>query len=107
MQFYLSESSEHGLSEHARRIAAVCRGTEAAEVQQQLIANQPDPSVAYSLWLFWAQWRALGRDAISRETELSPWAVADRLRRLREAGVPVLSWSVERDLIARGRFYAE
>ncbi len=107
MQSYLNESSEREPSELARRVAAICQGAEAAEVQQQLIASQPDPSDAYSLWLFWAQWRALGRDAISRETELSPWAVADRLRRLREAGVPVLSWSVERDLIARGRFYSE
>ncbi len=90
-----------------RRVAAICRGSEAASVQQQLITALSDPQQAYKLWLFWAQWRAFGREAMSRETELSPWAVADRLRRLREAGIPVLSWSVERDLIARGRFYSE
>ena len=90
-----------------RRVAAICRGSEAESVQQQLVASLSDPQHAYKLWLFWAQWRALGRDALSRETELSPWAVSDRLRQLREAGVAVLSWSVERDLIARGRFYSE
>ena len=90
-----------------RRVASVCRGSEAEAVQQQLVAALGDPQHAYKLWLFWAQWRALGREALSRETELSPWAVSDRLRQLREAGVPVLSWSVERDLIARGRFYSE
>ncbi len=90
-----------------RRVAAVCRGPEAESVQQQLVAALGDPQHAYRLWLFWAQWRALGREALSRETELSPWAVSDRLRQLREAGVPVLSWSTERDLIARGRFYSE
>ncbi len=90
-----------------RRVAAVCRTPEAADVYQQLSSRLPDPVVADALWLFWVQWRALGRTELSRETELSPWEVADRLRRLREAGVPVLSWSVERDLIARGRFYRE
>ncbi len=90
-----------------RRVASICRGSEAESVQQQLIAALSDPQHAYKLWLFWAQWRALGREALSRETELSPWTVSDRLRQLREAGVPVLSWSVERDLIARGRFYSE
>ena len=90
-----------------RRVAAICRGSEAGSVQQQLVAALGDPRHAYKLWLFWAQWRALGREALSRATELSPWAVSDRLRQLREAGVPVLSWSVERDLIARGRFYSE
>jgi len=90
-----------------RRITAVCRGLEAADVQQQLLAYFPDRAEADSLWLFWAEWRAVGRVALSRETELSPWEVADRLRRLREAGVPVLSWSVETDLIARGRFYKD
>ena len=90
-----------------RRITAVCRGSEAADVQQQLYARIADPAEADALWLFWVEWRAIGREALSRETELSPWAVADRLRRLREAGVPVLSWSVETDLIARGRFHEE
>ncbi len=90
-----------------RRVASICRGPEAESVQQQLVAALSDPQHAYKLWLFWAQWRALGREALSRETELSPWTVSDRLRQLREAGVPVLSWSVERDLIARGRFYSE
>ncbi len=93
--------------EGERRIAAICRGPEAESVQQQLVAALDDPQHAYKLWLFWAQWRALGREALGRETEISPWTVADRLRQLREAGVPVLSWSVERDLIARGRFYSE
>lgn len=90
-----------------RRVAAVCRDLEAADVHQLLHSHLPDPAEADALWLFWVQWRALGRTALSRETELSPWEVADRLRRLREAGVPVLSWSVETDLIARGRFYRE
>lgn len=89
-----------------RRVAAVCRDAEAADIQQQLASRLSDPAEADALWLFWVQWRALGRAALSRETELSPWEVADRLRRLREAGVPVLSWSVETDLIARGRFYS-
>lgn len=90
-----------------RRVASICRGPEAESVQQQLVAVLGNPQHAYKLWLFWAQWRALGREALSRETELSPWTVTDRLRQLREAGIPVLSWSVERDLIARGRFYSE
>ncbi len=90
-----------------RRISAICRGSEAADVQQQLYSFFSDRAEADALWLFWVQWRAVGREALSRDTELSPWEVADRLRRLREAGVPVLSWSVERNLIARGRFYLE
>ena len=90
-----------------RRIAAICRSAEAAEVQQQLVAALPNPEHADKLWLFWVQWRAVGREAMSRDTELSPWVIADRLRQLREAGIPILSWSVERDLIARGRFYLE
>lgn len=89
-----------------RRVAAVCRSAEAAHVHWQLSSSLPD-AAADALWLFWVQWRAVGRAELSRETELSPWEVADRLRRLREAGVPVLSWSVETDLIARGRFYGE
>ncbi len=90
-----------------RRIAAVCCNLEAADVHQYLHSRLPDSAEADALWLFWVQWRALGRVELSRVTELSPWEVADRLRRLREAGVPVLSWSVETDLIARGRFYHE
>lgn len=90
-----------------RRVAAVCRGLEASRIQQHLTATQPHPAQADVLWLTWVQWRALGREAMSQETELSPWAIADRLRQLREAGVPVLSWSEETDLIARGRFHAE
>ena len=90
-----------------RRVSAICRSAEAADVHQHLHSRLPDPAEADALWLFWVQWRALGRAELSRETELSPWEVADRLRRLREAGVPVLSWSVETDLIARGRFYQE
>ena len=90
-----------------RRVSAICRGAEAADVHRQLSSRLPEPAEADALWLFWVQWRALGRAKLSRETELSPWEVADRLRRLREAGVPVLSWSVETDLIARGRFYQE
>lgn len=90
-----------------RRVASVCRGPEAESVQQQLVAALGDPQQAYKLWLFWAQWRALGREALSRETEMSLWVVSERLRQLRKAGVPVLSWSTERDLIARGRFHSE
>jgi hypothetical protein len=90
-----------------RRISAVCRTPEAADVYQQLSNRLLDSVETDALWLFWVQWRALGRAELSRETELSPWEVADRLRRLREAGIPVLSWSVETDLIARGRFYRE
>lgn len=90
-----------------RRIASICRGSEAESVQQQLVATLSDPQQAYKLWLFWAQWRAMGREALSRETEMSLWVVSNRLRQLREAGVPVLSWSAERDLIARGRFHSE
>ena len=90
-----------------RRVAAICRDLEAADVQQHLHSHLPDRAEADALWLFWAQWRALGRAELSRLTELSPWEVTDRLRRLREAGIPVLSWGVETDLIARGRFYQE
>ena len=90
-----------------RRVSAICRSAEAADVHRQLVSSLPDPAEADALWLFWVQWRAWGRAELSRETELSPWEVADRLRRLREAGVPVLSWSAETDLIARGRFYQE
>ncbi len=100
-------SSPSPASAAERRIAAICRNLEAADVHQHLHSRLPDPAEADALWLFWVQWRALGRAELSRETELSPWEVADRLRRLREAGVPVLSWSVETDLIARGRFYRE
>ena len=91
--------------ESARRVAAVCRGREAAQVQQHLLAALPHPAQAEVLWLTWVQWRALGREAFSRETELSPWAVAARLRRLREAGIPIMAWSEETDLIARGHFH--
>lgn len=90
-----------------RRVSAICRSAEAADIHRHLHSRLSDPAEADALWLFWVQWRALGRTALSRETELSPWGVADRLRRLREAGVPALSWSVETDLIARGRFYQE
>ena len=65
------------------------------------------PAQAHVLWLTWVQWRALGREAMSRETELSPWDIADRLRQLREAGILILSWSEETDLIARGRFHTD
>lgn len=90
-----------------RRVSAICRSAEAADVHQYLHAHLSDPAQADALWLFWTQWRALGRTELSRATELSPWEVADRLRRLREAGVPVLSWGVETDLIARGRFFTD
>ena len=90
--------------EYARRVASVCRGLEADHVQRHLLTRLPNPQ-AYVLWLTWVQWRALGREAMSHETELSPWAIADRLRQLREAGIPILSWSEETDLIARGRFH--
>ena len=93
--------------ESARRIAAVCRRPEAGAVQAQVAAAVPHPTQAAVLWLTWVQLRALGRDLMVRETDLSLWTLTDRLRQLREAGAPVLSSSEERDLIARGRFHGE
>jgi len=86
-------------------VAAVCRGPEAARVQQ-IVATLPHPTQADLLWLTWVQWRALGREALTRQTGLSAWTVAGRLSRLRDMGAPVLTSSEERDLIARGRFYS-
>ncbi|MGI4787300.1 MAG: hypothetical protein ACRYFS_00475 [Janthinobacterium lividum] len=91
----------------ARRVAAVCRGSEASRIQQHLISILPDSAQVDVLWLTWVQWRALGREAMSRDTELSPWVIADRLRQLREAGIAILSWSEETDLLARGRFHVD
>lgn len=105
-QSYFS-ASLNASCEAERRVAAICRGDEAAYIQKLLMATLPHSAEADVLWLTWVQWRALGREAMSRETGLSSWAISDRLRRLREAGVPVLSWSVETDLIARGRFYSD
>jgi len=93
--------------EAARRVAAVCRRPEAEAVQAQVAAAVPHPPLADVLWLTWIQWRALGRDLMVRETGLSLWTLTERLRQLRAAGVPVLSSSEERDLIARGRFHGE
>ena len=103
----MCHSSPAAACEAERRITAICRGAEAAEVQQHLVSSLDDPAQASVLWLTWVQWRALGRDVLSRETELSPWAVAERLRQLKEIGVPVLSSSEERELIARGRFHLD
>ena len=85
-------------SEAARRVAAVCRLPEAAFVRERVPSDV--------LWLTWVQWRALGREAMSGETGLSLWTITERLRQLREAGAPVLSWAEERDLLSRGRFFA-
>ena len=83
--------------EAARRVAAACRLPEAALVRECVPSDL--------LWLTWVQWRALGREAMSRETGLSLWTITERLRWLRQAGAPVLSWAEERDLLARGRFF--
>ena len=83
--------------EAARRVAAVCRLPEAALVRERVSSDL--------LWLTWVQWRALGREAMTQETGLSLWTITERLRQLREAGAPVLSWAEERDLLSRGRFF--
>ncbi len=100
---FMSLSSTDVPCEHERRVAAVCRGAEAARVQQ-IVADLPHPAQADLLWLTWVQWRALGREALCRQTGLSAWTVAGRLSRLRDMGAPVLSWSEETDMLARGRF---
>ena len=102
-------SSSNTLSgcEAARRVAAVCRLPEAETVQECLRVTAPHPSCVDLLWLTWVQWRALGREALMQETGLSPWTITHRLRQLREAGAPVLSWTEEHDLLARGRFCEE
>jgi len=91
--------------EAARRVAAVCRLPEAETVRRRVLEAVPHPPQADVLWLTWLQWRALGREALSRETGLSPFVITDRLRRLRALGVPVLSSAEERDRLARGRFH--
>ena len=91
--------------EAARRVAAVCRLPEAEEVRERLDAAVPRPSRADVLWLTWVQWRALGREAMIRETGLSLWTITSRLSQLRAAGAPVFSWSEETDLLARGQFH--
>ena len=93
--------------EAARRVAAVCRLPEAAAVQAQVAAAISHPPHADLLWLTWVQWRALGREQMAQETGLSLWTLTDRLRRLREAGAPVLSSSEERELFPRGRFHSD
>jgi hypothetical protein len=57
------------------------------------------------LWLTWVQWRAMGRETMGRETGLSLWTLNVRLRKLREVGIAIPSWTEERDLLARGRFH--
>jgi hypothetical protein len=93
--------------EAARRVAAVCRLPEAEIVQECLQDAETHPAYIDLLWLTWVQWRALGREAMMRETGLSPWTITQRLRQLREAGAPVLSWTEEREMLARGRFAGE
>jgi hypothetical protein len=93
--------------EAARRVAAVCRLPEAETVQECLQGADAHPRYIDLLWLTWVQWRALGREAMMHETGLSPWTITQRLRELREAGAPVLSWTEERELLARGRFADE
>ena len=93
--------------EAARRVAAVCRLPEPAAVQAQVAAAVPHAPQADLLWLTWVQWRALGRERMTQETGLSLWTLTDRLRQLREAGVPVLSSTEERDRLARGRFHGD
>ena len=69
-----------------------------------LHAQTADPERADLLWLTWVQWRAMGREAMVRETGLSLWTVTCRLRQLREAGIAIPSWTRETDLLARGQF---
>ena len=90
----------------ARRITAVCASHEAERVKMALHQHLVGSSRADLLWLTWVQWRAMGREAMVRETGLSLWTVTCRLRQIREAGVPVLSWTREMDLLARGQFHA-
>ncbi len=92
--------------ELARRVAAVCAAPEAAHVQTALAVRPQDPDGADLLWLTWVQWRAMGREAMVQNTGLSLWTLNHRLRRLREVGVAIPSWTQERDLLARGRFHA-
>ena len=89
----------------ARRVAAVCGSPEAEHVKAALHLSLSDSGRAELLWLTWVQWRAMGREAMVRETGLSLWTVTCRLRQLREAGAPTLSWTRELDLLARGRFH--
>lgn len=88
----------------ARRVTAVCMTAEAGRVKAILYGAVAEHSRADILWLTWLQWRAMGRAAMVRETDLSLWTVTCRLRQLREAGVPILSWARERDLLSRGQF---
>lgn len=90
----------------ARRVAAVCAAPEAAQVEEALSAQREAVGGADLLWLTWVQWRAMGREAMVRETGLSLWTLNVRLRRLREAGVAIPSWTEERELLARGLFHA-
>ncbi len=94
-----------GPCEAARRVAAICRLPEAEAVHRRVAESVPHPPQADVLWLTWLQWRALGREALSRETGLSPFVITDRLRRLRDLGAPVLSSAEERERLARGRFH--
>jgi hypothetical protein len=99
----------HDISEEfhsARCVAAVCAAPEAAHAERAIRGSVDGTHCADLLWLTWVQWRAMGREATVRHTGLSLWTLNDRLRRIREAGVPVCSTTEERDLLGRGRFHA-
>ena len=89
----------------ARRVAAVCSTPEAERAKSTLHTHLADAARADLLWLTWVQWRAMGREAMVRETGLSLWTVTCRLRQLREAGVAIPTWTREMDLLARGQFH--
>ena len=76
-------------------------------MQEILLAHSAALDRVDLLWLTWVQWRAMGREAMARETGLSLWTLNGRLRRLREVGIAIPSSTEERDLLARGRFYAD
>ena len=93
------------IEEPLRRVAAACRLPEAALVEEALKRSVLQPHRADVLWLTWVQWRALGREAMVRETGLSLWTVTSRLRQMRDAGIPIPSWTQELDMLARGQFH--
>lgn len=102
----VGQVSERTEFQAARLVAAVCATREAEQVKTTLHRLLPEPERAELLWLTWVQWRALGREAMVRETGLSLWTVTCRLRQLREAGIVIPSWARETDLLARGQFHA-